>query len=169
MTASYGPTAVRVCAETETAAHKAAAQAADGQLVGLLTRGDLMKALGRPDAAELTVVKAGSQKLTVTYPDELAEEAVAMDLSDKPVAISEEYLTKIVDELIHNAFKFSKQGTPIQVSLFPSDDSLILSISDHGRSHRPPRDPPGQPAGVRRSAYTRSSTERLRWSARSLR
>jgi CBS domain-containing protein len=38
---------------------------------------DLMKALGRPDAADLTVAKAGSQKLTVTYPDELAEEAVA--------------------------------------------------------------------------------------------
>jgi len=36
-----------------------------------------MKALGRPDAAELTVATAGSQKLTVTYPDELAEEAVA--------------------------------------------------------------------------------------------
>jgi chloride channel protein, CIC family len=49
----------------------------EGQLVGLLTRGDLMKALGRPDAVDLTVAKAGSQKLTVTYPDELAEEAVA--------------------------------------------------------------------------------------------
>ncbi|MDB6122879.1 MAG: Response regulator receiver sensor signal transduction histidine kinase [Pedosphaera sp.] len=58
---------------------------------------------------------------------------LSMDLSDKPVAISEEYLTRIVDELIHNAFKFSKQGTPIQVSLFPSENSLVLSISDHGR------------------------------------
>jgi predicted transcriptional regulator len=38
---------------------------------------DLMKAPGRPDGADLTVAKAGSQKLTVTYPDELAEEAVA--------------------------------------------------------------------------------------------
>jgi hypothetical protein len=36
-----------------------------------------MKALGRADAAELTVATAGSQTLTVTYPDELAEEAVA--------------------------------------------------------------------------------------------
>jgi len=56
-----------------------------------------------------------------------------LDLSDKPVAISEEYLTKIADELIHNAFKFSKSGTSIQIALFPTDRSLTLSISDHGR------------------------------------
>jgi CBS domain-containing protein len=49
----------------------------DGQLVGLLTRGDLMRALARSDAGDLTVAAAGSTDLTVTYPDELAEEAVA--------------------------------------------------------------------------------------------
>ena len=48
-----------------------------GELVRLLTRGDLMRALARPDAAELTVQMAGSSKLTVTHPDELAEQAVA--------------------------------------------------------------------------------------------
>lgn len=56
-----------------------------------------------------------------------------MDLMDKSVAISEEYLTKIVDELTHNAFKFSKKGTPIQILLFPTDSFLTMSISDHGR------------------------------------
>jgi len=41
---------------------------------------------------------------------------LAMDLSDKPIAISEEYLTKIVDELIHNAFlNFPKAGTAVEV------------------------------------------------------
>jgi CBS domain-containing protein len=49
----------------------------EGELTGLLTRGDLMRALARADTAELTVQMAGSSKLTVTYPDELAEEAVA--------------------------------------------------------------------------------------------
>jgi two-component system sensor histidine kinase/response regulator len=58
---------------------------------------------------------------------------MTMDLTDKPAAISEEYLTKIVDELVHNAFKFSKAGTAIQISLFPSDKTLSLSISDRGR------------------------------------
>lgn len=58
---------------------------------------------------------------------------LAMDLVDKPVAISEEYLTKVADELIHNAFKFSKAGTSIEISLFPSDGTLTMSVSDHGR------------------------------------
>jgi two-component system, sensor histidine kinase and response regulator len=58
---------------------------------------------------------------------------LALDLIDKPAAISEEYLTRIVDELVHNAFKFSKPGTAVQVSLFPSAKTLTLSIADRGR------------------------------------
>jgi two-component system sensor histidine kinase/response regulator len=61
---------------------------------------------------------------------------VVLELTDKAVAISEEYLTKIVDELTHNALKFSNPGTPIQVSMFPSDKELTLTISDHGRGLR---------------------------------
>ena len=56
-----------------------------------------------------------------------------MDLTDKAVAISEEYLTKIVDELIHNAFKFSKAGTIVQVTLHVSDGFLVFNVGDHGR------------------------------------
>jgi signal transduction histidine kinase len=55
-----------------------------------------------------------------------------MDLSDRPAAISEEYLTKIVDELVHNAFKFSKPGKGIQISLHPTENSLVLTITDQG-------------------------------------
>jgi two-component system sensor histidine kinase/response regulator len=67
-----------------------------------------------------------------------AEEAgrktdLRMDLTEKPVGISEEYLTKIVDELAHNAFKYSSAGKPVQVTLFPHDNNLTLSFSDHGR------------------------------------
>ena len=47
-----------------------------GQLVGLLTRGDLMKGLERDGGAEATVRKAGTSALVVTYPDEVLEEAV---------------------------------------------------------------------------------------------
>jgi CBS domain-containing protein len=49
----------------------------DGALSGLVTRGDLAKALLRPDAAEITVRQAGSSRLIVAHPDELLEEAVA--------------------------------------------------------------------------------------------
>lgn len=58
---------------------------------------------------------------------------LSVELADRPVAISEEYLAKIVDELTHNAFKFSDAGTPIKVSLQPADKMLALSISDRGR------------------------------------
>jgi two-component system sensor histidine kinase/response regulator len=58
---------------------------------------------------------------------------LTLQLTDMPAAISEEYLTKIVDELVHNAFKFSKAGTRVAVSLAPADSMLTLSVSDLGR------------------------------------
>jgi CBS domain-containing protein len=48
-----------------------------GALVGLATRGDLMKALARPGARESTVREVAAFRLVVAYPDELLEEAVA--------------------------------------------------------------------------------------------
>jgi two-component system sensor histidine kinase/response regulator len=60
---------------------------------------------------------------------------LTLELADKPVAISEEYLSKIVDELVHNAFKFSKAGTAVKVMISPaaSDDRMSMTISDLGR------------------------------------
>jgi signal transduction histidine kinase len=58
-------------------------------------------------------------------------------LQDKPVAISEEYLTKIVDELTHNAFKFSNGGTQVVITMVPSDKELTLNIADRGRGMHP--------------------------------
>jgi H+/Cl- antiporter ClcA/predicted transcriptional regulator len=49
----------------------------DGALTGLVTRGDLAKALLHADPADMTLQQAGSSRLIVTYPDELLEEAVA--------------------------------------------------------------------------------------------
>jgi CBS domain-containing protein len=48
-----------------------------GALVGLVTRGDLTKALIRSDGAELTLQQIGSSRPIVAYPDELLEHAVA--------------------------------------------------------------------------------------------
>jgi len=56
-----------------------------------------------------------------------------LELTDKPVAISEEYLTKIVDELVHNAFKFSKPGAVVRVALHSPENMSVLTVSDHGR------------------------------------
>ena len=42
-------------------------------------------------------------------------------------------MTKIVDELVHNAFKFSKAGAAVEVTLHVSDNLLVLKVVDHGR------------------------------------
>lgn len=70
-----------------------------------------------------------------TYQAEAAgrKNDLVLELSDKTVAISEEYLIKIVDELTHNALKFSNPGTSVKVNLFPADGQLALSIRDRGR------------------------------------
>jgi H+/Cl- antiporter ClcA/CBS domain-containing protein len=47
-----------------------------GKLAGIVTRGDLVRALEREESEEMTVLEAGSNKPVVTYPDELLEEAM---------------------------------------------------------------------------------------------
>jgi predicted transcriptional regulator len=40
------------------------------QLVGIITRGDIVRALRQNEAAEMTVAEAGSRDLVVAFPDE---------------------------------------------------------------------------------------------------
>jgi signal transduction histidine kinase len=54
-------------------------------------------------------------------------------LTDVPLPIAEEYLSKIVDELAQNAFKFSEPGTPVRLMLSEAFNAITLSISDQGR------------------------------------
>ncbi len=49
---------------------------AEDQLVGIITRGDVMKVLRQNPEAEATVLDAGERTLVVTYPDETVREAV---------------------------------------------------------------------------------------------
>lgn len=59
------------------------------KLVGLVTRGDLVRALDREDSEGASVLDVGSRQLIVTYVDELLEEAtakmIAHDLGRLPV------------------------------------------------------------------------------------
>jgi len=58
---------------------------------------------------------------------------LALDLVDVPMPISEEYLSKIADELVQNAFKFSQTGTPVRLSVLDSPQSVGLVVTDKGR------------------------------------
>ncbi len=49
------------------------------------------------------------------------------------IGIAEDYLRKIVEELVDNAFKFSDAGTPVYLSGDIQGDTYSLSISNQGR------------------------------------
>jgi H+/Cl- antiporter ClcA/CBS domain-containing protein len=48
-----------------------------GQLVGLITRGDLMRALQEENAAQTRALSAGTHDVIVTYPDETLQDALS--------------------------------------------------------------------------------------------
>jgi CBS domain-containing protein len=48
-----------------------------GELVGIITRGDVVRAIESQEDETMTVVEAGSTKLIVTYPDETLYDAIA--------------------------------------------------------------------------------------------
>jgi signal transduction histidine kinase len=58
---------------------------------------------------------------------------LSFELADIPVPIAEEYFSKITDELLQNAFKFSKAGSPVRVTLAEAFNAITLSVSDRGR------------------------------------
>src|ERR1035437_548681 len=61
-------------------------------------------------------------------PDDLT-----LDLADQPLPIAEDYLAKIVDEVIQNAFKFSSPGKRVSVTLSGSTSGVVFSVTDQGR------------------------------------
>ena len=48
----------------------------DGRLAGVVTQGDLLRALEKDPKGEMTVLEAGSNKPVVAYPDELSHDAL---------------------------------------------------------------------------------------------
>jgi signal transduction histidine kinase len=60
-----------------------------------------------------------------------------VEAQNQPVPMAEEYLSKIVDELVQNAFKFSKPNTPVRVTLAAADQGLALAVADQGRGLSP--------------------------------
>lgn len=60
-----------------------------------------------------------------------------LELQDLPVQMAEAYLTKIVEELLDNAFRFSQPDTSIRITSYASDQKFCLSIRDQGRGMTP--------------------------------
>jgi len=58
---------------------------------------------------------------------------LVLELANLSMPISSEYLAKIVDELVQNAFKFSPANTRVRVTLADAGNFVTLTISDNGR------------------------------------
>lgn len=56
-----------------------------------------------------------------------------LGLKDSSVQMSANRLTKLLEELINNAFKFSSAGTPVHISTKQENNTVILSVSNQGR------------------------------------
>ncbi len=53
------------------------------------------------------------------------------------IAMSDEYVTRIVDEMVDNALKFSSRGTPVSVTVRFVDGFCRIAITDRGRGITP--------------------------------
>jgi len=62
---------------------------------------------------------------------------LVLELASAALAILPEHLARIVEEILDNAFKFSKPGTPVTVRLYPQAGSVHLEVTDHGRGMKP--------------------------------
>ncbi len=60
-------------------------------------------------------------------------EDLILDASDITVPMAGEYLAKIIEELVQNAFKFSEPGTPVRVSANEVFNAVEISVGDQGR------------------------------------
>lgn len=56
---------------------------------------------------------------------------------DVPVAMFEDHLRKVAEELVDNAFKFSAAGKPVSVKTSVSGKHFILTVTDQGRGFAP--------------------------------
>lgn len=61
------------------------------------------------------------------------QEDLVLDLDQTKINIPDSSLQKIVTEILDNAFKFSKTGTPVSIATKVVDNQFIFSITNHGR------------------------------------
>jgi two-component system, sensor histidine kinase and response regulator len=97
-----------------------------------------MQASDSQSDAALRQKETGQVKLLVeTRARHLAEKAnriadLEMDLADGSLSIGQDLFTKLVDELVDNAFKFSVAGTTVRVTSSFKNGNFAFSVSDRG-------------------------------------
>jgi two-component system sensor histidine kinase/response regulator len=86
------------------------------------------------NADEISAVKSAIDPAATQQAKQADRQAdLQLELEDSCVLISGNHLTKIIEELLDNAFKFSPAGTPVTVTGKADGNRYILSVSDRGR------------------------------------
>jgi two-component system sensor histidine kinase/response regulator len=80
------------------------------------------------DAGRVVAEKAGA-----VAENEGRSADLKLELATASAPISEEYLGRLTEELVQNAFKFSRPGSPVMVCLSGSAAGVALSFNDRGR------------------------------------
>ena len=90
---------------------------------------DVILFFGRAEQPVALIEKtAGAQAVLAGRLNDLKIEAVKV-----PVPMSGEYFTKVVNELVQNAFKFSEAPSPVRVTLAETFNGVEFSVCDQGR------------------------------------
>lgn len=85
---------------------------------------------GQPTERAASVIEEHARKQAV---ESNRSKDLQLKLADMPIPMSEEYLSKVVGELVQNAFKFSESGKAVTVELSATADTVSLAIADQGR------------------------------------
>ncbi len=62
---------------------------------------------------------------------------LTLELANVAMPMSATYLGKVVAELVRNVCKFSKDGSPVRVTLAEAGSDLVLTVTDQGRGFSP--------------------------------
>ncbi|MEB3336509.1 MAG: response regulator [Leptolyngbyaceae bacterium] len=86
--------------------------------------------------------RAHPRTLVQEVATEIAQQAertadLTLDLPDLTVQMPDNYLRKIIDEVVDNAFKFSTPGTPVRIVGNLSDRTFSIFVMDQGRGLTP--------------------------------
>ncbi len=102
-----------------------------GQLQFLMNDREKMENIRREsETMVLEIIRSVTDKLKVIYE---RTDANIHTVNDATVQISSIYLTKIIEEIVDNAFKFSTKGTIVSISVEENDSSAIITVQDGGR------------------------------------
>lgn len=109
--------------------------------INFLMYADLELLASNPDKVEKlrhnhvqTFVKSAIENVAVKIAQDANRTSdLSIEISDALVNFSAVNLSKIVEEVIDNAFKFSLPNTPVKIIGYSSDNSFHLFVMDYGR------------------------------------